>query len=123
MNAPKPPRITWENKITLGNLVQIGLIILGGLSAWFGAIERINSAETLARSIEVRVEKVDTVLAGIPPLANRVSTLETRISLDDARRRDFEDDTKTTLRDTAALMSKILEQQATILEAIKQIRN
>ena len=45
------------------------------------------------------------------------------MSLDDARRRDFEDDTKTTLRDTAALMSKILEQQATILEAIKQIRN
>lgn len=95
------PRLTFENKITLGNAIQIVLICFAVIAAYFGIVGRVDGS---ARDIASLQQSVDAV----PDLSGRVSTIETRINIGQAQREQFQDKTEAALEKLAAQQSQMM---------------
>lgn len=95
------PKLTFEPKITFGNVLTIVTTIVGLVAGY----------ATLVQSVATSAEAVKS----IPGIENRVTTIETRINVGQQAREAFQIETKQALKDQAELLSQILQTQAAIL--------
>lgn len=100
------PRWTFENKITLGALIQIAILAAG--LVWGYAMLQ-TTAEAAAKAAE-----------RIPGIESRVSTIETRINIGQAAREQFQTETKQVLKEQSEVLSQILQAQAAILARLDE---
>lgn len=66
------PRWTFENKITLGNLIQIGFILAGAFAAYYGITSSLAKAE-------VDNQAQDRAIAGITERLNSKDVADTAL--------------------------------------------
>lgn len=67
------PRLTFENKITMGNAIQVGLLLLALVGAYFGIIGR---ADSQAKDIS----ELQRTVAPIPQIQTDLSVLKSTIT-------------------------------------------
>lgn len=102
------PKLTFENKITMGNAIQIGLIIFAVIAAYFGIVARVDGS---GRDIAALQQSIDL----LPDLRGRVSTIETRINIGQQQREQFQDKTEIALDKLSNQNSLIMAQLAGII--------
>lgn len=67
------PRLTFENKITMGNAIQVGLLLLALVGAYFGIIGR---ADSQAKDIS----ELQRTVSPIPQIQTDLSVLKSTIA-------------------------------------------
>lgn len=67
------PKLTFENKITLGNAIQVGLLLLALVGAYFGIIGR---ADSQAKDIS----ELQRTVSPIPQIQTDLSVLKSTIA-------------------------------------------
>ena len=100
------PKWTFENKITMGNLMQIALLVAGFV---YGYATLSGSAASSSEAVKA-----------IPGIESRVTTIETRINLGLQAREQFQQETKQALREQSAILSQLLQSNATILAKLER---
>lgn len=91
-------------------LITIALFVLG------------NYLSAQASAMQAMVERIASVERASADVGGRVSTVETRINIGQAAREAFQAETRQALKEQSAVLSQILQVQATILERIEKNR-
>lgn len=109
------PRFTFENKLTVGNLVQLAIILLGGIGLYYGLVDKVNANTRDITSLQ-------EIVRASTDLSQRVATIETRINIGFAAREAFQAETKQAFKEQAAILSSILQTQAAILARMEDAK-
>ena len=99
------PKWTWENKITVGNVLTIAITICSLMAGYM----------TLVGTVGASAEAVKV----LPGLETRVSTIETRINIGQQACEAFQAETRQALKEQSATLTQILQVQATILARLE----
>jgi hypothetical protein len=102
------PRFTYESKITFGNILSIGMLVVSLVGGWFVLVGRVDASQQSIKELQSQISE-------ITDLGQRVSTIEVRINIGQKAREDFQAETRVALKEQAQLLSQILQTQATIL--------
>ena len=99
------PRLSFENKVTFGNILTIAAMLAGLVVGYI----------SLSGSVAASADAVKA----IPGIESRVSTIETRINIGQAAREQFQNKTEATLDKLQAQNSLILQQIAALNATLK----
>ena len=107
---------TISNNISLGNLIQIGALLVAGAAAWYGLKATSDTAAVAASENALAIEDLrDRV---IPRVADRVQSLETSYAVNGEQirvlRRDIEE-IKNGQREMNGLLREILNRGTNVL--------
>lgn len=99
MTAPKPQ---WSPQISLGNVIQICILLVGLAGAWFAMDQRTNTAQLAAQKNAAELAQVEL----------RVRSLETKNAADSEQLRTLQRDIadlKQGQRETNGLLRQLLQ--------------
>jgi len=106
------PKLTFENKITWGNLLTLATIVVGGIITFV----------TLQGSVVASAKDIDQLNAKVSPISTSVDGLETRMAVVERnqvigreQREEGQQRTDSTLKEQSEILMQILQTQATIL--------
>ena len=100
------PKFTFEGKITFRNVLTIVTTMTGLIVGYV----------TLAQSVASSAETVKV----IPGIETRVTMIETRVAAWQESSEESRQETKQALRDQAAMLSQIMQTQASILARLDE---
>ena len=107
------PKWTFENKITLGNLIQIAFIIAALFAAYYGITGAIAKGDADNRAQDTTIAAIQAMVA---PLAPAINNLDTRLTVGesassaDRKRMDSQDELNRQLLEVVqALSVKVAE--------------
>lgn len=106
------PKLVFENKITWGNLLTLGTLLVGGIVTFV----------MLQGSVVASSKDIDTLTTRVAPIVVSVDGLETRMAVVERnqvigreQREEGQARTDTALKEQSEILSQILQTQAAIL--------
>lgn len=111
------PKLTFENKITWGNLLTLGTILVGGIITF---VMLQGSVVASAKDIDQLTLRVSPILLSVDGLETRMAVVERNQVIGREAREEGQARTDQALKEQSAILSEILQTQAAILARLDE---
>lgn len=73
------PRVTFESKITFGNVIQIGMLLVSLIAGWFVLVGNVNANSTDIAVLQKSVEPLGSLNVRLTVIESRAKTTDDQI--------------------------------------------
>lgn len=74
------PRFSFENKFTFGNLIQVGILVVGMVGGWYMMAGTVSGNSTAIAALQSAVKPIETLNVRLTVLESRAAVTDQQIN-------------------------------------------